>query len=488
MEIDSQFDFTIFMAFESLIKYENRKSITIQELKKYRKVLLDEILDIYKNGRGHNYLQEIDQWKGKVFFKKNDENLNLEEFLCKYNEFIFLKNDKICLKDNVTYYDIRSKLSEIRIKDNVPNRFYIIEGSKKLREVLGISSIEKIVKDYYKIEERLEKLYYKLYTKDDTVSLRKEIKKLLLARFTFLTNIASLPDYRADAFRIASINSYDVIDDSNIYYDNYPLDLKLWQEQESIDPDDFLDDIDPRVYDITQYAIFGKKNNVLYQNKVTEDLNNFDISEHFLKREDEEQYDPNIDYTEEIENELINLEKVQDMYENNPENVVELHDPTEEFWVLYINYLNNLNKYMEIYGESEELMFAKKRLLYALDKPLLMIFDNDNFNKELEKTKEIELEDEPFDFFVDEIYFIASEVFKVSINEYTIKKLILVGTYYNLTQDQEILDIVNNFKNHPNYDFFYDIMINNCSNKIIKDNLTEDVKKLILKPKDKKNS
>ena len=81
----------------------------------------------------------------------------------------------------------------------------------------------------------------------------------------------------------------------------------------------------------------------------------------------------------------------------------------------------------------------------------------------------------------------ALEAFIIPSNEYTIRKLLFVGTYYNLTKDQELKEIIEAFSNDPRFEFFYEIMINNCSNKNPKSS-TENIKKLILKPTDKNTS
>ena len=80
----------------------------------------------------------------------------------------------------------------------------------------------------------------------------------------------------------------------------------------------------------------------------------------------------------------------------------------------------------------------------------------------------------------------ALEAFIVPSNEYTIRKLLFVGTYYNLTKDQELKRIIEACSNDPRFEFFYEIMINNCSNKTPKSSI-EDIKKFILKPTDKKH-
>lgn len=482
MIMDSFHNYTILMAFQYIYKYEGKKAISVERLKHYRKILLEEILDEYKNGKDCDYLQEVDQWSGEVSFKEINEDEALQDFLDKYEDYIYLNNNIVSLKENVIFEDISELIRQIRVKENVPSRFDIIHHNDKLMNALEISSIEKIINEYSKVEEMIENLYNKLFTEEDTEKIRKNIKSLLFIRLCFFTKIFKMPDYRVDAFRIIS-GSYGKKANKDYDYDKYPINLDLY-EKEDLDFDNVLEDIDDRLFDINQYAIFGKNKNVLYLDKIENQLDNFDMSEYGLSFNPKEEIDPFKDYSDIIETDMLAREQFEEKCEAHPENVFEVHDSSDEFWIFYMNYLNNLDKYMSIYGETKELLLAKRRLLYAMDKPELMIYEQKNFEKELEKCKSIELDEDSFSFFVDEIYFMAKEVFMVPSDEYTIRKLLLVGTYYNLTNDVELKKIIEEFKNNTKYEFFYDIMINNCTNKNPEE-LSQDVKKLILRLNDK---
>lgn len=482
MIIDNYYNYITLTAFEHLYKYENKKSISVETLKLFRSELLKEVLDIYKNGKDHNYLQERDQWQGEISFTEIDEDIALKIFLEEYEDYFYLDNGIVYVYEEVSFDDLSELVGQIRVREQVPNRFDIIEDTKKLRDILGISTFDKLINEYSKIEKKLQNLYYKLFTPDDSEKLRKKIKALLFLRFNFFNQLSKMPPYRVDAIRIASSNYYSENDTAT--YDKYPIDLNLWKS-EFEDPDDFLSDIDDRVYDITQYAIFGKAKNVLYMSKINEDIDQFYMTN--IGIESSEEIDPTKDYTDVIETDMLAQEQFEDDFAEHPENFAKFHDPTDEFWVLYINYLNNLNRFMDIYGASDELLFAKRRLLYALDKPTVMLFDENNFKSAYEATKSIELNEEPFNFFLEEIYFMALEAFIIPSNEYTIRKLLFVGTYYNLTKDQELKRIIEACSNDPRFEFFYEIMINNCSNKTPKSS-TEDIKKFILKPTDKNTS
>ena len=61
----------------------------------------------------------------------------------------------------------------------------------------------------------------------------------------------------------------------------------------------------------------------------------------------------------------------------------------ENYWLFYANYLNNLNKFMDIYGSSEDLLRAKRRLIYALDEPESRLYEDADLSGELDKNIDI---------------------------------------------------------------------------------------------------
>ena len=178
MRIDNYYNYTILTAFEHLYKYENKKSISVETLKLFRRELLKEVLDIYKNGKGYEYLQERDQWQGEVSFTEIDEDMALKNFLEKYEEYFYLDNGIVHIYEEVSFHDLEELVRQIRVREQVPYRFDIIEHTKKLRDILGISTFDELINEYSKVEEKLENLYYKLYTPDDSEELRKKIKVL----------------------------------------------------------------------------------------------------------------------------------------------------------------------------------------------------------------------------------------------------------------------------------------------------------------------
>ena len=456
MIISSQYNYTIILAFECLLKFEGKRSLNITTIQKYRQILLGEI-------RKNN---------DDILFEKINEEEALKNFLDDYDDYFYCDNETVYLKDNITYKDISDLEIDCRKNDEVPDWFYIINDDNDLMDILGITSIEAIIKDYLKVEEKIENMYNKLYTAEDNDKLRKSIKQLLFVRFSFLGRIYQMPGYRVDAFRTAIMRynwKYEKMD-----FDVYPFDKELYLSDFDDDEDEFNYDIDAPLTEITEYAIFGKESNYLCNSKLEEDLDAFYMSNKLSGNYDK------IDYNEDYSEFLDRIVELKEEFENGNKKVVKLKDPTEEFQVLFLNYINNLNKFMSVYGENDELMRAKKRLIYAIDNPDTLIFEDDNFIKEYNKTKNFIVQENSFSFFYNQIVFIVEEIFKRPSNEYTIRKLLLAGAYYYLTKDEVIKGIMKEYKEDSRYNFFYEVIINNCNSKMVND-MPNEIKKLVLK-------
>ena len=184
MTIDNYYNYITLMTFEQLYKFEGKTSISVDTLNELRNALLEEVIVNYKND-DYRYPQEIDRWQGEVSFSPINEQDALKEFLEEYEDYFFLENGKVIIKEGITFEDISELVQQIRINDNISNRFNIIDDTPKLMRILGITTIEKALTEYLQIEKQLESLYCKLYTAEDSASLRNRIKALLFIRLSF---------------------------------------------------------------------------------------------------------------------------------------------------------------------------------------------------------------------------------------------------------------------------------------------------------------
>ena len=79
MQIEVPFNYINLLAFLTLLKYENKRSIKIDTLQKYHQILLEEVIKDY-NTKNATYYEEVDNWKGKINFFIDEQN-NLNNFL-----------------------------------------------------------------------------------------------------------------------------------------------------------------------------------------------------------------------------------------------------------------------------------------------------------------------------------------------------------------------------------------------------------------------
>ena len=136
----------------------------------------------------------------------------------------------------------------------------------------------------------------------------------------------------------------------------------------------------------------------------------------------------------------------------------------EEEFAFYLKFIDNINRILITYGKNDDLLNTKYRLLFILDKEELCLFDEVNFYTTLDRVLEFDFHDEAFDFFEKEAKFFIEEVFNNNVRyDYTIKKLLFIRTYYELTGDKEIIDVFNKYKNCDSYNEFYNIVFDKNS-------------------------
>lgn len=431
MKIQIPYDYIILLAFETLFKFENKKSITIKTLEEYEQKLLEQVINDC-NDKNIEFLSEEEQLEGKISFYKNNED-NIETFLGKYNKWFYKKDNSIYMKDIVTYEEIEKELGKLIDEDKISMRFASASHKESLLNVLSVNKINKLLSKYLVIEEKLEDKYMELSKGND---VKDDIKQLLMLRAIFLNNICQNPDYFVDAVRLISLELK-----KEFNYDKLPIDLKLWKNSEYyFDTSDDLMDIDDLIYDLYQYSIFGKDKT--YSSKLREML--------------EEIYVPQILYTNSIdENNMFESSEDQKKLLKNMEDTFGIDEVELAFYMTYIHKLNN---YMKENGNSTELLKSKYRLLYSIDMPQLSLYDDKKFKKHFNNLEDYELEAEDFDWFESEVRFMSDEIFQTKKDINTIKKLLFISTYYELTKDSEIKDIFEQYRNNENYGLYSEIV------------------------------
>lgn len=439
MKIKVPFDYITMLAFETLLKYENKRSIKLDILQKYHETLLEEVVKDYHNPNSI-YFADADQWEGEIEFELSLED-NIDHFLNKYKQFFYAKEDTIYLYRDITFEEIKQEEIALEEEQNIGCRFLSVSDHKALFELLNINRIKNLIKRHVKVEEKIEKMYHQLST-DDSDKVKQKLKKLLFMRAIFLHNISQNPQYVIDAFRLEVMR---VQDEDTCEYQKLPVNLDLWKNSSYVESDDLGSDIFDRFYDIFQYAIFGKAS--IAANKTNELLQNLYFFEDNPNMESSTEQDELSELDEFPE--LDEFSEIDDSFDL--ERCYYLVDNQESDLVFYLLYLRKLDEYMMKYGSTKDLIETRQRLIYALDLSKLCLFEPDNLTTEYEKARELDLDPDEFGFVEEEIEFMADEVFVSEKDENTLKKLLFVSTYYDLTKDEEIVSIFNRHFDYPGF-------------------------------------
>ena len=172
MQIEVPFNYINLLAFLTLLKYENKRGIKIDTLQKYHQILLEEVIKDY-NTKNVTYYGEFDNWKGKIIFFIDEQN-NLNNFLNEFSHMFYIEDDTIYLYDEISYEELRQQEVEMRKEQCISNRFALASNSNRLFDLLNINKIKSVIEKYIKIEQEIEKTYFKLNHSDDN-----EIKQKL---------------------------------------------------------------------------------------------------------------------------------------------------------------------------------------------------------------------------------------------------------------------------------------------------------------------
>lgn len=426
MEIEVPYDYINYLAFSSLLKYNNTRKININDLNKFRKILLKLILDNYKS-RNETIINE-DDWEEDIYFLEIDEEYELERFLEEHSDFFYMEDNNICLYKNIDFDTLEIRMEELRIENDINPRFSLPVNNIELLSIIKCSKIHEIYEDYLiNKESHLEKAYYN-YFYNRTKENERELSKLMFQRYLFYNNISKLQHHFLEAI-IDSTESF-MYEYDNDYLEKYPLDELLWSQSEFND-EDLNGTIDARIYDTFQYAIFGEKTQVY--KKLGEDFNYVSMLQ---------------DKEFAIKNESYETAEIIE------EDLKRFNDIT----IFYLRYIANIDGFLSN-NRDDELFEDKIRLIYVLDSPSSCLFKKENLEKEIERAKNTIIEKSSLKFIENEIKFMIEDLFLGENPFYINPKLIFIKTYYQITKDEQIIEILNRYSNHENYKYFSNFIL-----------------------------
>lgn len=432
----------IFLAFENLIKCENKYEVDIDTLSDYRKVITKRIkdnLDYWskrKSDTVKNLLLDFIKINETMTKEKEKETLSL--FLTKNHKLFGRKGNIIYLKKKVPYEDIaevRYLTKNESIRDLL-NSIYKEGTSFEAYESLKTLSIVNDVKKIIGVEKVIEETY--INPLEETNTLKSVGNFYVRGKFLI---IATKPLYVIDEY-YKNIKEYSMSDNLDIC----AVDKLLSEKVKNSEP---LYINNPYIYgelsNIFQTAIFSDselhyKSLIYYFDNVWDYVYKDDM-------EDEEELDSYLPAGEE------------DTYDFTQEE----RDSDKVNLFFYINYFLKLNYYNK-QKKSTDIETTRKRLLYVLNHFDSNLDNNTHLQEKYEElTEELSYyeRDDYKDFYIMSILFLK-DMFYGNIDELSLKKAIFISCYYDLTEDHRIKKLIENNKkiNKKNYKNIYDAVMN----------------------------
>ena len=438
------FDFIMYLAFRTILEYENKRSLTVSELHDYRKKLMEKNIEYYS--QFDEYDDEEFEEKIRFFLSSNTSMTLVEEG---QNLINFISDKKITYKDLV---DANFELGSYKDKDDklICGKLISISDCIECLDVIGATKVKKFVYNIIEDEKKIEHAYHSY----SGFELEKNIKKLLVLVYYRLTLISNLKDDKLRCYYRTLKNLGKVDTDSK------GKEVRLLSDY-LIENDKFynLNDrsIDSILNDKYQRAIFG--DGTLVYAKLLSIMDAIWSYRNPNMQYEIELIDPDAIFSS-IEEHLEELASFEDEFEDDKTNFQEYSEEYETDSIddylyrkrvemtFYLNYINHIDKFLKIKDSDEDLKNSKSRLLYLLDSYGDNLFKEENYNQALcnISMSEINYREDFADFYA------LSRLFLVDIlegwidDEMYLKKMLLVSTYYDLTKDNRIKKIINKYK------------------------------------------
>ena len=465
------FDFIMYLAFRTILIYENKRSLTVEQLHNYRKKICEKHIEY------HNQFTEYDdeQFEENLrFFHSSNANMTLSEesqnlidFINDNDDYFFYKDGIITLKDGITYKELVNASFEVDSYIDRDDKIIcgellglldcidclnILEAKKIKEFVLNIINDEKKIENAYQnysgieLEEKTKKLLalvkYRLalisnLNTDKISSCHRTINGLGKIDISSKgKDIWLLSDFLMENDKFYNLNDRHIdnvinngyqkaiFDDGTLVYDRLnDLMNAIWAYKESdvqlevepVDPEAFFLSLEEKMNELESFEDeFNDENNV--ESDEDDDEDEYDEDEY-----DDEDDMNQIDYY--LYEKRINM-------------------------LFYLNYINHINKFDEIFGIDEILKISKGRLLYLLDGYGDNLFKEENLQQSLKNisTSEINYKQDLDDFYTLSRLFLVDILEKWINDEMTLKKILYISTYYDLTKDKRIKKIINKYK------------------------------------------
>ena len=442
-EVDESFTYTTLFLLRLNLLFNDKRSISLIEALEGRRVLEWSI-----NDEG-------------ICFKEIDEQNEFMKFLSECVDIVHYKNGDIILNEGITEYNIDEKFTFIK-----PTKY--LDYSPKILKYLGINKPIDFIYKYCNLESNIEELYMN----NKNGKNNKALDSLYKERENILESIKNADEEYIDM--ITSIY-WDIYNDVEEDYVIFPINRVKYLSSRHYDESSKINDL---LYEPYQCAIFTDY--PLYRTKVKHDFNKIidDEAEEELNdtRDNadmfdatEDYYDANIDSSEIIyENDNYdyddnyNITNVADEFLDGYGVCTNLSFDQELFMLEYIKILENMkDRYENI---SQELELLIKRLRYMVDSRSIGLYKGNDIDTIINDYKSNT--DSEYIRIADEVMYFISEIFNTYYDRFCVRKILFVKTYYELTNDIEVINYINEFKDSKLYNHVYKIITGDYPSKV----------------------
>ena len=439
-EIDESFTYTTLFLLRINLLFNDKRSISLVEALEGRRVLEYSI-----NDEG-------------ICFKEIDEQEEFMNFLSECKDLVCYKNGYIILNDGITEHNIDERFALIK-----PAKY--LDYTPKILKYLKINKPIDFINKYCDLERNIEELYMN-NNKDNN----KALDSLYREKEEILGSIKNGDEEYIDM--ITSIYS-DIYNDVEEDYTIFPINRARYLSSRHYDESRKINDL---LYEPYQCAIFTDY--PLFRTRTKHDFNKIidDSAECELNdtRDNAGELDPNEEYYDAtVDSSEVDYDDNEDAVNYDITNVAEeypegfgiydnLAREQELFMLEYIRIIESMkDKYKSI---SDELDILSTRLMYMVDNSSIGLYKGNDIDTIIKDYKDIT--DCNYMRIADEVMYFISEIFNTYYDRFCVRKILFVKTYYELSNDLEVINYINEFKGSKLYNHVYKIITGDYPGKV----------------------
>ncbi len=477
------FDFMIYMAFEAILYYEDKRSLTLSQLHDFRLKLCEKHIERSSKHAKFDQVANVENLQKfeearrsfhslNINMTSSEELQNFRDFINDHGDLFYYTDGKIHLKDDVSSTEIEKAKFELdSYRDAVDITIcgelisIIAWDNIECLDVLGIAKkVKSLVYEIVRDEKVIERAYQNLPLQEKIENLAKFVD----FRLAVIGNLkedkmgcyhrvmrsaqASDPEVSGDSSGLLS----ESLTECDPFYDFYAF----W--------------IDSSLNNPFQRAIFNtgalaydrllKNMDMLWQCRDSvktlenefdeeefEDDDDEDDEEEFEDEDDDEEFKDEAD-DEKFKDEFddiddCDVESVYDDEDDMDEIEYYLHDK-KIYMTFYLNYIRHIDWYQESISPDMVLEQSRRRLLYILDSYGDNLYQEDNLKRALANTltEGMNYREDFKDFYMMSRVFLVDILEGWADDDRTLRKMLFASTYYDLTGDKRIENILNKYQ------------------------------------------